>query len=496
MSVEGEPKRPRAQGGDSAAAAAAGGTPSISEGLVRLAERIASLHTHIDQVSREAAGVQQLFNTTVAAQTPFLAAKWVNVFAALSSATDALRGVEDGVKGTIRPIGWAKPPPPADSADGLPPDVCRDVIYPCLPIDEAVCSARPISRAHGSQLVNEAFVQRCIAKHLSRHSLTGLIDVHRTAADTVNAAAPTPAPPTASSSSDAPAAAGGDGPHVSHICYLCRCCYVLEHGGALWCEWPDFIRLADIYKLTPSTGLPLIMSAQWMAAHLPTKADFHTMPLALRQYSTFGHLFNYRGTSLALTKVDEADDGDEAKKEDGEEGDGEGDGLVTRQRYRIRDVYFTTVPLSALPADCPFRDTYDPHNPPIRYHGHFFPSFTAFMKWLVLANWYGREGVDEKQVFYAEVGDGDEPFQPLLTRDIDGHTTIDFIYGERVRLIILRGTEEGDTVAAYLWLTGGSIVLYTTEAEIEGQELYDYPIAMSLAHALLTKNGLAHLIPH
>ncbi|CEM02464.1 unnamed protein product [Vitrella brassicaformis CCMP3155] len=82
------------------------------------------------------------------------------------------------------------------------------------------------------------------------------------------------------------------------------CYYALKQGGALWCEWPDFIRLADIYKLTPSTGLPLIMSAQWMAAHLPTKADFHTMPLALRQYSTFGHLLNYKGTSLALEKMD------------------------------------------------------------------------------------------------------------------------------------------------------------------------------------------------
>ncbi|CEM15818.1 unnamed protein product [Vitrella brassicaformis CCMP3155] len=217
MSVEGEPKRPR-----------------------KAATRPLQMRTHRPSarlwfVTREAAGVQQLFSTTVAAQTPFLGDKWLSVFAALSSAKDALHDVEDGVKGTIRPIGWAKPSPPADSADGLPPDVCRDVIYPCLAINEAVCSARPISRAHGSQLVNEAFVQRRIAKHLSRHSLTGLIDVHRTAADTANAAAPTPAPPTtSSSSSDAPApAAAAGGPHVSHFGYLSQCCYALEHGGAV-----------------------------------------------------------------------------------------------------------------------------------------------------------------------------------------------------------------------------------------------------------------------
>ncbi|CEM15803.1 unnamed protein product [Vitrella brassicaformis CCMP3155] len=466
MSIEGEPKRPRTQGGDSAAANE--NTP----------------------VTREAAGVQQLFNTTVAAQTPFLADKWVSVFAALSSAKDALCVVEDGVKGTIRPIGWAKPPPPADSADGLPPDVCRDVIYPCLPIDEAVCSARPISRAHGSQLVNEAFVQRRIDKHLSRHSLTGLIDVERTA-DTSNAAAPTPAPHTSSSSSSdppAPAAAGGGGRHVSHFCYLSQCCYALEHGGAVWCEWPDFIRLADIYKLTPSTGLPLII--------------------------TFGHLLNYQGTSLALTKVDEADD-NEGKKdaergdgEDGEEGEGERDGGVTRQRYRIgvgeRQWEFETVPKSGLPPQHPYRRTYDPHNPPIRHDGHLFPSFTAFIRRMVLVQWYKQDGVDEKEVLDEPVGGGDERYQLLLTEPINGHTTIDFIYegqgvgnDERERLIILKGKKEGETMAAYLYLNSGNIDLYTTEAAIEGHtRLSDrFPIAMSLTRSLLTKHRLAHIIP-
>ncbi|CEM38472.1 unnamed protein product, partial [Vitrella brassicaformis CCMP3155] len=391
-----------------------------------------------------------------------------------------------------------------------------------LPIDEAVCSARPISRAHGSQLVNEAFVQRRIAKHLSRHSLTGLIDVHRTAADTASATAPTPAPPTtSSSSSDAPAAAaaGGGGPHVSHFCYLCQCCYALEHGGAVWCEqWPDFIRLADIYKLTPSTGLPLIMSPQWMAAHLPIKADFHTMPLALRQYSTFGHLLNYQGTSLALTKVDEADDsdgedGDEAKKGDGEwdgQGEGEGDGGVTRQRYTIgsgqRGWRLETVPLSALPPRHPYRRTYDSHNPPIRYlaryrHGSLFPSFTAFIRRMVLFEWFGQEGVDEKEVLDAPVGGGDGRYQRLLTEPIEGHTTIDLIYegqGDgRERLIVLKGMKEVETMAAYLYLYSGRVNLFTTEASFElHTRLFDrFPIAMSLTRCLLTKHGLAHIIP-
>ncbi|CEL91687.1 unnamed protein product [Vitrella brassicaformis CCMP3155] len=496
MSGEGEPNCPRTQGG---APAGAGGTPSTSEGLVRLEERIASLHTHMDQAShtrgcRCAAALQHHSRGTDALSRQQVGARLRRSLVGIRCAARR-RGWRQGHHS---PIGLATPKqPPDDSADGLPPDVCRDVIYPCLRIDEAVGSARPISRAHGSQLVDEAFVLRRIAKHLSRHSLTGLIDVDRTAADTTDAAAPTPAPPT-SSSSDAPTLGGdagcGDGGHQSHFGYLCRCCYALEHGGAVWCEWPDFIRLADIYNLTPSTGLPLVMSAEWMAAHLPTKGDFHTMPLALRQYSTFGHLLNYQGTSLALTKVDDAD---------GDEGDGGRRYLIGSGDYAWD---FETVSLSDLPAGHPYRRTYDPHNPPIRYGDvgdSLFPSFTAFMKRMVLVDWYSQEGVDEKRAIHATVADGDERYQRLLTEPINGHTTIDFICeeegeDERLRLIILKGMKEGDAIAAHLYLIDCNINLYTTEAKIEGQErLADrYPIAMSLARPLLTKNGLAHLIPH
>ncbi|CEM26604.1 unnamed protein product [Vitrella brassicaformis CCMP3155] len=420
-------------------ASAAGGSLSFEE----LQRRFSVLLAQVTQVECDVTTIEGSFVANVAARLPSDASHWYTLKSSISAASEALTAITRGMAATHppqAPPSHPHPSPPAAHAapthtehtggaaatSTLPPDVCRDVIYRCLPIDEAVCSARPISRAHGSQLVNEAFALRRVDKHLTDTNLTGLIDVHR---------------PT--------------------LQYYTKCAYALEHGGAVWCEWPDFIRLADIYKLTD--GLPLIMSSQWMAAHLPTKADFHTMPLALRQYSTFGHLLNYEGTSLALTKVDEADDsdgedGDEAKKEDG------GGRGTKRGRGTHR-----------------FRETYDPHNPPVRHDGSLFPSFTAFMKWLVLAEWYGQEGADEKRIFGRRVGDGDERYQRLLTEPIDGHTTIDYTDG-RERHIILKGMKEGDTVAAHLYLTDGDINLYTTEAAIKGHTRLAgrYPIAMSL----------------
>ncbi|CEL92177.1 unnamed protein product [Vitrella brassicaformis CCMP3155] len=68
MSDEGgaPPKRPRTQGGEEMTASDS--KSSIAEGMAQLEERIASLHSHIQQATREAADVQELFNTTAAAQ--------------------------------------------------------------------------------------------------------------------------------------------------------------------------------------------------------------------------------------------------------------------------------------------------------------------------------------------------------------------------------------------------------------------------------------------
>ncbi|CEM15596.1 unnamed protein product [Vitrella brassicaformis CCMP3155] len=68
-------------------------------------------------------------------------------------------------------------------------------------------------------------------------------------------------------------------------------------------------------------------------------------------------------------------------------------------------------------------------------------------------------------------GGGDERYQRLLTGPIEDHTTIDCTWeregDEQHRVIMLKGTKEGDTVAAHLWLNNmlnnGYITLYTTD---------------------------------
>ncbi|CEL98092.1 unnamed protein product [Vitrella brassicaformis CCMP3155] len=486
-------------------ASVAGGSLSFEE----LQRRFSVLLTQVTQVECDVTTIEGSFIANVAPKVPSVASHWSTLKSSISATSDALTPITQGMAATS-----PSPPPPshphsslpaahaapthtehttADMDNGMPStlseDLYRDVVTRFL--DVAVSSARAANKTCGIDLVGETFMLTRIDTDLSRRSLRGLMDVERP------------------------------------FQYYTKCCYALEHGGALWCEeWAGFIRLADIYKLTPSTGLPLIMSPQWMAAHLPTKAHFHTMPLALRQYSTFGHLLNYQGINLALDKVDEAQDGKKAKEEAMEgkgDGDGEedsegeaggigqmdepmeGDGGVTRQQYTIgngeHQWRFETVPLSALRPRHPYRRTYDPHNPPIRYHDFLLPSFAAFVKRMVLVEWCDQEGVDEKEVFDATVADGDKRYQRLLSDAIDGRTTIDCIGwvndDGRERYIVLKGMKEGDTVAAYLWLTDVNIVLYTTEAAIEGQErLPDrYPIAMSLVRPLLTKYRLAHLIP-
>ncbi|CEL98592.1 unnamed protein product [Vitrella brassicaformis CCMP3155] len=433
-------------------------------GLDELQRRIDDIHTHITQISREASEVQELFNTTIAAQTPLVSQDWPGVFAALSSAAEGLRVIREGVKGTCRPVGWAAPKKSANiaSADGLlPPDVVwRRDIYPMLSVCEAVCSARPTSKTYGTQ------------------------------------------------------------------------------GGGVWQEMADFIRVAAIYKLT-GDGLPLVLSPQWMADHLATKAAFDELPLALAIYNTFGHLLSYQGTTLELRRVDDdTDDSDQDSDSDGddedmegagsdqdedmnEQGDEEGSdeegaedrsvwsepegqhgageevegeaaggdrgqpggggGDVTRQRYRIGDMDFTTTtrPLAG------FTFSADP--------SRHSSSGWSWRSGVV------RKGVEKKRVLYADVGLDDTRYLSLLTEPIEGHKTIDHMdqqgQGSRRRYIILKGTEATDTIVAHLWLVDGSIYLYTTEAPIEGNTAIErFPVAVAAARPLLTKYGLERAV--
>jgi len=246
-------------------------------------------------------------------------------------------------------------------------------------------------------------------------------------------------------------------------------------------------------------------------------------------------MLSHRGTTLELRRV-EGDDGDSDQESDEDESNGDrdsdsddemnedgagggdasagegtagsgqgrqqggGGGGVTRQRYRIGDVEFTTVPLIDLPPAHPYRATYNAVDPPVRWRGWLFRSFTAFIKRMALWFWHDQVGgVEQKRVTSARVGPDDTRYLSLLTEPIEGHKTIDHMdqqgQGSRRRYIILKGTEATDTIVAHLWLVDGSIYLYTTEAPIEGNTRIErFPVAVAAARPLLTKYGLERAV--
>jgi len=176
---------------------------------------------------------------------------------------------------------------------------------------------------------------------------------------------------------------------------------------------------------------------------------------------------------------------------------------VTRQRYRIGNVDFTTVPLADLPPNHRYCSGYNESDPVIRCGECLYPSFTAFLKWMVLMQWCEQEGVGEKRVTHAHVGPGDTRYRSLLAAPtIEGYKIIDYMvrqpgqgYDGRERLIIVKGTAANDTITAYLRLVYGRISLRTTEAPSDGStDIERYPIAVSAARPVLVKYGLARTV--
>ncbi|CEL92186.1 unnamed protein product [Vitrella brassicaformis CCMP3155] len=517
-------------------------SPPVCGGSGDVCGRLAAIHSLIEQVASEVSAVEPLIMTSegdgrlssvvMGNQAPVIGQEWSFV----KSKIPTLSAMSSAIQTIAHHISPAPPPPPcqpdttqqpgpphpttattpptATAADGdngvdvTANDVWRGNINPMLSVCEAVCSARPTSKTHGTQLINEAFMLKRINGSLDSNHLTGVVDVRRSLFD-----------------------------------YYSKSAFVLERGGELWQEMTDFIHLARNYKLIKA--LPLRLSAEWMADHLPTASAFDELPLALAVYKTFGHLLSYRGTSLALEQVEEEmeeqedgedmEDSDEEEQEDDnamgdvdeqDEGDndaavqqqqegaagdgaggqqgGDGGGGVARRRYTIGNVPFTTVPFTDLPPNHRYRSTYKDSDPVVRSGHYVYPTFTAFLKWMLLVRWYGQEGVGEELVTDAYVGRGDTRYRSLLTAPtIEGYKTIDcidehpFAPGDdgRRRLIILKGTAAADTIAAYLWLADGRIGLRTTEAPTEGnKDMERYPIAVSAARRLLDKYGLERTV--
>ncbi|CEM07761.1 unnamed protein product [Vitrella brassicaformis CCMP3155] len=161
-----------------------------------------------------------------------------------------------------------------------------------------------------------------------------------------------------------------------------------------------FIRLAAIYRLTPANGLPLVLSAQWLTVHLPSRTAFHQLPLAMAIYRLFGHLLTHNGHSLALQRT-------------------AGNGY-----YRIGNQSFRVVALGELWGGHGYADGYQRTDPVIRWGGNLYPSFSTFLLHSLLSQWWDGEGVGQKSVLTAQIGQpgavigrGDPRFDRLLRTD-------------------------------------------------------------------------------
>ncbi|CEM24544.1 unnamed protein product [Vitrella brassicaformis CCMP3155] len=148
----------------------------------------------------------------------------------------------------------------------LPADVFARVVIPFLPVDDAV-RLRAVGKAYGTRLINEEFLLRRISSSLAQQQLTGLIVVERD-----RGVDPwfRPLPPS-----------------LSRFGYLARCAYVIEQA-AEWRMMAAFIKVAGVCGV--GRPLPLVLSAERVAAHLPDKASFHRLPAAVAVYKIFGLL--------------------------------------------------------------------------------------------------------------------------------------------------------------------------------------------------------------
>ncbi|CEM29839.1 unnamed protein product [Vitrella brassicaformis CCMP3155] len=301
-------------------------------------------------------------------------------------------------------------------SDSLPDDLWRRRILPSLLVHEAVC-VRATCRAKAALVTTAVLLMERIDGSLARRSLTGLIDIDRTA----------PLPFT----------------------YVLRAAYVLEQGSNEWPGMGRFIRLAAIYRLTPANGLPLVLSAQWLTAHLPSRTAFHQLPLAMAIYRLFGHLLTHNTHSLALQPADNG-------------------------HYRIGNMTFRVVPLGELPGGHPYADGYKRTDPAIRRGGNLYPSFSAaFLLERLLVRWWDGEGVGQRLVLTSHIGRDDARYGRLLRTDSiteDLGIVADWRYDRGdldaagatdCRRVVVSGFRPGETVAAHLRVTPGCIQLYT-----------------------------------
>mmetsp|Transcript_35708 Transcript_35708/g.102588 ORF Transcript_35708/g.102588 Transcript_35708/m.102588 type:complete len:388 (-) Transcript_35708:1093-2256(-) len=371
----------------------------------------------------------------------------------------------------------------------VPAELWRSVVLPCLPVCELV-AARATDRSHAAVITAELLLQRIDAL-LSRHGLTGLIDVDRTT--------PSPNQP------------GGlidmilgclqrlraytrrlTGRRLTRLGYLVRCLYVLEQGGSEWRVMGMAVRLAAICRLTPN-GLPLTMSV----AHLPTRWAFHQMPVMMSVYTTIQHQLSYRGSSLALQPAAINIDGST---------------FLSLLRWCLMAGTvgpFGVMPHGEMPASHRYLVEYKSEDPVIRCGPRLFPSFSAFLVRSLCCRWSDQEAAGDREVLTAHIGDRHPCYWKLLRADDVPQQlgmTVDHRYDNgdihrahpaEYRGVVVSGFRPGDAVAARLSVGFGRIQLHSTEPPVAGpaaslDEVLDvrFPVSMPMWRSVLKRFDL------
>ncbi|CEM02737.1 unnamed protein product [Vitrella brassicaformis CCMP3155] len=323
----------------------------------------------------------------------------------------------------------------------VPYEVWRDQVLSNLDVCD-FSRVRSSSRASGTSVIGCDFIFRRIDALLRRYGLSGLIDVDRHGGTA--GAAPLP---------------GG----LSRIDYLCRVLYLLERGGRLWAWLGGFLRVAAIYRLTPA--MPLVISAEWVQQHWPTRAAVHQLPLALAIYKTIGHLLSYEGDSLALT-TDEQTNENEAGEDDGDDENHIYPHKVGKVRFRV---------MAAEHTDDPAVEEDDVHSAD-RYR---YERFSAFMMDNLLVYWWPRPPCGPRQpstlVLEAPARSGDARYGAFMATDAFGDCVVvdmrqrGWGVGVVVRQVLLCGHRADEAIVAHLTVRrGGKISLFTTERRVHG----------------------------
>jgi len=213
-----------------------------------------------------------------------------------------------------------------------------------------------------------------------------------------------------------------------------------QQRAAEWRSIGQFIRLAAIYRLTPSTGLPLLLSV----THLPNMWGLRNLPLAIAIYRLIGRQLTHQSDCLNL------------------EQDASGAYWIGTGRV------FRAVPLGELPANHPYAEGYQRGDPVIRDGITLHRSFSSYLLCCLVYWWSHQGGVhrttvkttaDRRSASRQSLPTGHIPQQMGIVADRQDD-------GNDARLVVVSGFRPPDTVAAHLEIQADSITLTTTESAV------------------------------